>query len=284
MGAVLHVGCLVEGCGREHWGLGYCRGHCARVQRHGDPQGHIPLQIKSKLGPACEVPGCPNEPHARGLCVTHRSRLRLHGDVLADVPIAVAKYDGVCPADGCDRPLKLNGYCRLHGRRLHEFGLLERPEREVLICAVGTCDRAAKARGYCRSHYERLRVSGDVRADEPLKVLRPDVPCDLDGCDRSHYSLGFCVNHYQQRVSKPRRKALEAAALGDVDATRLQARIDFYGGRCWMCRAPWQCIDHVKPLSVGGTNWPANLRPACTSCNASKHNRWPLDTSTRKAA
>ena len=72
----------------------------------------------------------------------------------------------------------------------------------------------------------------------------------------------------------------EDAALGDVTAEQLQARIDYYGGRCWMCRAPWTCIDHVKPLSAGGCNWPANLRPACTPCNARKHNRWPY----RKAA
>jgi 5-methylcytosine-specific restriction endonuclease McrA len=26
----------------------------------------------------------------------------------------------------------------------------------------------------------------------------------------------------------------------------------------------------VIPLSVGGTNWPANLRPACRSCNSAK--------------
>ena len=162
-------------------------------------------------------------------------------------------------------------------------GQTDLPVREQPTCAAPSCGRPATARGYCNTHNERLRLRGTLDLDRPVRTLRPDQPCDLDGCGRPHYCLGFCVNHYQQRVSKPRRKALEDAALGDVDATRLQARIDFYGGRCWMCGDPWQCIDHVKPLSRGGSNWPANLRPACTSCNARKHNQWPYLT-IRKAA
>jgi hypothetical protein len=278
------AGCIVAGCERTHWGRGYCQAHYTRVLRHGDPQVHIPVMVKSPNGPVCSVDGCGRKPHAHNLCSGHLTRVATHGDVLADVPVTIARYEGTCPAEGCDRPLKLNGYCRLHARRLQSVGLLELPERPVLICAAGTCDRPATGRGYCNAHYERLRLRGDVRADEPLKARRPDVPCDLDGCERPHYCLGFCVNHYQQRVAKPRRKALEDTALGDVGATSLQARVDYYGGRCWMCGAAWTCIDHVKPLSRGGSNWPANLRPACRSCNARKHNRWPYPTTLRKAA
>lgn len=157
--------------------------------------------------------------------------------------------------------------------------------RSTEPCIAANCSRVTRSRGYCNTHNERLRTRGDLGLDRPIRARRPDQPCDLDGCDQPHYCLGFCAKHYVQRVSKPRRKALELAALGEVDAVRLQARIDYYGGRCWMCRAPWTCIDHVKPLSRGGSLWPANLRPACTSCNASKHNRWPFTTSTtRKAA
>ena len=45
---------------------------------------------------------------------------------------------------------------------------------------------------------------------------------------------------------------------------------------CWMCGAEATEIDHVKPLSAGGSNWPANLRPACHPCNRAKSNHWPL--------
>ena len=37
-----------------------------------------------------------------------------------------------------------------------------------------------------------------------------------------------------------------------------------------MCGTEATAIDHVKPIARGGSNWPANLRPACTPCNSRK--------------
>lgn len=46
-------------------------------------------------------------------------------------------------------------------------------------------------------------------------------------------------------------------------------------GECWYCGEgmnPFQdfTIDHIVPLSRGGTNAVVNLVPACRSCNAQK--------------
>jgi hypothetical protein len=65
-------------------------------------------------------------------------------------------------------------------------------------------------------------------------------------------------------------------ARGHSTDPQIRARIDFYGGLCWICRsAPYEALDHVKPLARGGSNWPANLRPACQSCNSQKGAKWP---------
>lgn len=72
------------------------------------------------------------------------------------------------------------------------------------------------------------------------------------------------------------RRARKAGAAGKATAEQIAARVAYYGGLCWMCRAPWQHIDHVKPVARGGSNWPSNLRPACASCNSAKGDRWPL--------
>jgi 5-methylcytosine-specific restriction endonuclease McrA len=67
-------------------------------------------------------------------------------------------------------------------------------------------------------------------------------------------------------------------AEGNATRAQVAARVEFYGGKCWICRtAPGTTIDHVKPLRAGGTNWPANLRPACPSCNSRKGSRWPFE-------
>jgi 5-methylcytosine-specific restriction endonuclease McrA len=39
---------------------------------------------------------------------------------------------------------------------------------------------------------------------------------------------------------------------------------------CWICGAPATEVDHVVPLATGGTDHPANLRPACRHCNRSR--------------
>ena len=60
---------------------------------------------------------------------------------------------------------------------------------------------------------------------------------------------------------------------GSHTDNQLSLRWAYYGGRCWMCGSMADTTDHVIPLSRGGTNWPANLRPACRPCNSGKRDR-----------
>lgn len=61
---------------------------------------------------------------------------------------------------------------------------------------------------------------------------------------------------------------------GTCTVEQLQARWEVYGGLCWLCGEEADTVDHVIPLALGGTDWPANLRPACRSCNSRKrHSR-----------
>lgn len=50
------------------------------------------------------------------------------------------------------------------------------------------------------------------------------------------------------------------------------------GGKCAYCKGvilydePWH-IDHIKPVSKGGTNDPKNLTLSCVACNLKKANK-----------
>lgn len=66
------------------------------------------------------------------------------------------------------------------------------------------------------------------------------------------------------------RRGREKNALGFATAEQIWWRKHFYSNKCWMCGSTATTIDHVIPLSKGGTNWPANLRPACLPCNTRK--------------
>ena len=68
-------------------------------------------------------------------------------------------------------------------------------------------------------------------------------------------------------IDRHLRIASGQEAPGHATASQVEARIRFYGGRCWRCRTPANSIDHVVPLRLGGTNWPANLRPVCYRCS-----------------
>lgn len=66
------------------------------------------------------------------------------------------------------------------------------------------------------------------------------------------------------------RRPAAGAAHPLYSTERLIARWQYYGGMCWMCHGPADTIDHVIPLARGGSNIPANLRPACLRCNSRK--------------
>lgn len=91
---------------------------------------------------------------------------------------------------------------------------------------------------------------------------------------RECYSEMRDTDEYRERTvaTVNRSRARRHGAAGDATAEQRRARWDYYGGRCWMCGCEAEGMDHVIALSNGGGNWPANLRPACASCNASKFN------------
>jgi 5-methylcytosine-specific restriction endonuclease McrA len=80
----------------------------------------------------------------------------------------------------------------------------------------------------------------------------------------------------QRAETNRKRKALiRGSVVAEFSCAQLDARMDYWGRKCWMCAGPFQEVDHVKPLAAGGAHALCNLRPACKSCNASKGSTWP---------
>lgn len=93
------------------------------------------------------------------------------------------------------------------------------------------------------------------------------------------------ANPEKVKAGRWRRKSrLCEAPSVDFSGAELAGRIAYFGGRCWMCKAPYAHLDHVKPLSRGGSHMLANIRPACATCNLSKKDKWggPAWTETLK--
>ena len=82
------------------------------------------------------------------------------------------------------------------------------------------------------------------------------------------------ANRESYYVYSQKRRALKRNAAGNATAADIQARFDYHGNRCYYCGCDGKMqIEHRIPLSRGGTHHPANIVPACQSCNSSKGTR-----------
>ncbi len=71
-------------------------------------------------------------------------------------------------------------------------------------------------------------------------------------------------------ASRRRRARKRAAQVTHFTALELDARMSVFGHQCAYCAGPFEEVDHVIPLALGGLHWLANLRPACRACNRRK--------------
>jgi 5-methylcytosine-specific restriction endonuclease McrA len=59
-------------------------------------------------------------------------------------------------------------------------------------------------------------------------------------------------------------------------------RVKQFGGRCAYCGGPFEHLDHLVPISRGGTHAIENLFPACSPCNLEKSGMMPFDWFMKK--
>lgn len=73
------------------------------------------------------------------------------------------------------------------------------------------------------------------------------------------------------------RRAREINAEGSHTMEDVRRQLANQDGRCYYCNIVLQSyhVDHVIPLSRGGSNNPDNIVCACPPCNMKKHNKTP---------
>lgn len=79
---------------------------------------------------------------------------------------------------------------------------------------------------------------------------------------------------YHRQKSK-RRKAIERGSIGlHITGKQVDARFAQFGHRCAYCGTTGNLqIEHVVPISCGGTHVLSNIVPACKGCNFSKRDK-----------
>ena len=86
----------------------------------------------------------------------------------------------------------------------------------------------------------------------------------------------FCSRSHRQRHYESRRRGIYPYEIGERD-----------GWRCYLCSKPLDMtslvLDHVDPVSKGGTDREWNLRACCQSCNRRKHAKGTPESQVRLA-
>jgi len=121
-----------------------------------------------------------------------------------------------------------------------------------------------------------------MRADQYRESHREEIAAyrrswDSENRDaRNAYHRAWGAENQDKVAGKnARRRALKAAVFSlPFSHVELAGRMAYFGNRCWMCRGPFEHVDHVKPIAKGGPNILSNLRPACGRCNSSKCDKW----------
>src|SRR5260221_13355399 len=88
----------------------------------------------------------------------------------------------------------------------------------------------------------------------------------------------YRVEHPEKYLTYNRnRRARKMAAPGTHTAQDIQAQFKRQKGKCYWCgdKLDKYEVDHVVPLTRGGSNDPSKLVIACKPCNNSRHNKLP---------
>jgi len=236
----------------------------------------------------CSVDGCESPVRCKELCNKHYLRLRNHGD-----PLVRLKPEGkqTCEVPECAKFVQSFGLCPMHAKRLRTTGTTADRARVPRYCEAEGCDRSHYGFGMCKRHYLRQRSGLDLR-------LPSDVINGTKLCTRCLNILPVESFGASARLSSG-RNIYCSSCLSDIGhirrANKRSNEYESVNRDVVLARDAWTChlcdgeipqaaqwpdplsasMDHVTPLSRGGSHTYENIKSAHLTCNISKGARIP---------
>lgn len=159
-------------------------------------------------------------------------------------------------------------------RKARQYG--PKPERNCENCGKRIDPSRQRTARFCNRKCLETHRTKNVDRSEYLNATKQR---------RLAYQRNWRKNNPARTSShKAKRRANEL--VGKFTESDWKRLVNYYRGRCAYCgNESVLTVDHVVPLSRGGTNYIGNLLPACQSCNSSKHNlflvEWRFKRNTR---
>lgn len=216
-------------------GFGYCRPHYRAFKKHGDPY----TKFADKACAECSEKFTP----------THGSHKSCEG--CRDK--RVARMDAERRAANREKNIEYNREWRKANPEYHsEYNKRWRNENE----------------GAYRAYYRQYRIDN-------LKKVRAAYAA-WEAKNPNYGTLWAQRNPERSReITRRRRARLRAVPTFEVTERDIEKMFNRFSGRCAYCKESLgenYHIDHVMPVSLGGSNGIGNLVPACPPCNVSKYN------------
>ncbi len=161
------------------------------------------------------------------------------------------------------------------------------------------CGEPAKSLGMCRKHYRSAwgKLNPDTRkrdrksrnviqqryyAKNRTRILDKQAKFYIDNRDRL---LGRCESWRKENPEAARRQSSKRRALirnveGSHTLDEIRVLYDLQNHRCAVCGKDMPdkkyTVDHIEPLSRGGSNYIANIQLLCAYCNKHKGAKDPI--------
>lgn len=128
---------------------------------------------------------------------------------------------------------------------------------------------------HCRSKERKRRAESLKKVREYEKDWHRRNPTK----DREYKLRWLEKNPGADLAWRANRRARCKNSEGSHTKEDIQDIIRLQKNRCAICRVKMKspCMDHIIPLSRGGTNFRTNLQAVCRPCNSMKHAKDPVD-------
>lgn len=148
-------------------------------------------------------------------------------------------------------------------------------------CAAHKEEMSEHNRAYHAAHKEELnersRAYHAANKEKIAELARSWREAHKE--ERAEYMRAWHeANPFKSRANRQRRRARKREAEGMHTAADIEAQYKRQRGKCYWCGVKvgeTYHMDHIVPLSRGGSDLPENLVVACPICNMEKHNKLP---------